>query len=177
MVVVQCNSVDIASDRSSDVVRTDAWMCTRSITSYALRLAIRYMIRYPFVMANVARVRAVWAGAGVTGPGVSTFYFNEIHSGFVSDVATYFNAWSTWIPTGITVTISNTGDLLDVATGQISGTWTDGGTAVATMGGAGVYAQGVGARVKWSTAGIRNGRRVRGSTFMVPTIGAAQQTD
>jgi len=108
---------------------------------------------------------------------VSTFYFNEIHSGFVSDVATYFNAWSTWIPTGITVTISNTGDLLDVATGQISGTWTDGGTAVATMGGAGVYAQGVGARVKWSTAGIRNGRRVRGSTFMVPTIGAAQQTD
>jgi hypothetical protein len=128
-------------------------------------------------MANVARVRATWAGAAVTGPGVSTFYFNEIHSGFVSALGAYFTAWASWIPTGTTVTIQNTGDLLDIPTGQISGTWTDGTTQVVAMTGAGVYNQGVGVRVKWNTAGIRNGRRVRGSTFMVPTIGAAQATD
>jgi len=30
------------------------------------------------------------------------------------------------------------------------------------------WVEGVGARIKWQTSGIRGGRRVRGSTFLVP---------
>lgn len=37
----------------------------------------------------------------------------------------------------------------------------------------GTYAAGVGGRVDWLTSGIRNGRRVRGRTFIVPLASAA----
>lgn len=127
-------------------------------------------------MPNLVRVRTEWNGSPVVGPGVSTFYFAEAHTGFVADVAAFFAALITLVPTGVTFTTQNTGDLIDVATGELSGTWTDGTTATAISSGSGAYALGVGARVRWATSGIRNGRRVRGSTFIVPLIAGAYDT-
>lgn len=119
-------------------------------------------------MANLARVRTVWSGTPVVGGGVSTFYFAEAHSGFVADVASFWSALLSKIVTGVTLTTENTGDLIDVETGAITGSWTDGSTSVQTTSGTGSYAAGVGARIRWSTSGISNKRRVRGSTFIVP---------
>lgn len=119
-------------------------------------------------MANLARVRTTWSGSPVTGGGVSTFYFAETHSGFVADLNAFWTAVKNILYTGITLTTDNTGDLVDVETGALSGTWTDGSTSIVTTGATGVYAAGVGARVRWSTNGITRKRRVRGSTFIVP---------
>jgi len=119
-------------------------------------------------MANLQRVRCNWSGSGVVGPGVTTFYVEEAYSGWLPDLNTFWSYWTNRIPAGITVTTPSTGDLIDVATGEISGSWTETGSSVVNMVAAGAYAKGVGARIKWATSGIRAGRRVRGSTFIVP---------
>lgn len=119
-------------------------------------------------MANLARVRVSWSGAPVIGSGVSTFYFDEAASGFSAAVRTFFSSLAGRIPAGVSILVQNSGDLIDVSSGALSGTWTDPNTGGITSSGTGNYAAGVGARVKWLTAGIRNGRRVTGSTFIVP---------
>lgn len=113
----------------------------------------------------------------MVGPGVSTFYFDEIHVGFVADLHTYWAAVGNRFPPGITWTTDNTGDLIDVATGELSGTWTDGVPSTISSSGSGNYAAGVGARASWLTSGIRNGRRVRGTTFLCPLTTACYQSD
>lgn len=128
-------------------------------------------------MPNLARVRTTWSGSPVVGTGVTTFYFDEAHSGFVADVAAFFVSLAARVPQVVTFTTLNTGDIIDEATGALVGTWTDGVTSTANSSGSGSFAAGVGVRGRWSTNGIRNGRRVRGSTFVVPLVGSAYQSD
>jgi hypothetical protein len=128
-------------------------------------------------MANVARVRVLWSGPGVVGPGVSTFYFNEIHSGFLADLRAFYYSLRFLHPNTVAWDFPNTGDLLDVASGDITGTWTEPAEAQLVAAGAGQHAQGVGMRLTWSTAGIRNHRRVRGSTFLCPLTLTMYDTD
>ena len=122
-------------------------------------------------MANLARVRTVWSGTGVVGPGVTTLYFTESGSGFAANAAQIWVSLAAMFPNTITWTTPNTGDLIDVATGALTGTWTDGSTVTTVGTSVSQYAAGVGARIKWHTGGIRNGRRVTGSTFCVPLDG------
>lgn len=128
-------------------------------------------------MANLCRVRAFWGGPTVVGGGVSTFYFDEAASGFIPALGTFFTSVLGRTPTGTSVTLPNSGDLIDIATGALSGTWTD--TAhVGALSSAGTgYASGVGARIVWRTSGIRNSRRVVGSTYIVPLLGAGYDAD
>lgn len=128
-------------------------------------------------MANLCRVRSVWSGAQITGPGVTTWYLAETATGFLSDINIFWGNVGNRFPAGLTVYTSNTGDLIDVDTGALSGTWTDGIVSSVNTSGAGAYAGGVGARIKWSTSGVRNGRRVRGSTFLVPLLASSYATD
>jgi hypothetical protein len=119
-------------------------------------------------MANLARVRCVWSGTSVIGPGVSTFYVKEAASGFPADIVTFFEAIKGAIPNTTVINVPDAGDLIDIDTGEISGTWSDftGANVIGT--GPTGWVEGVGARITWKTAGIRNGRRVVGSTFIVP---------
>ena len=128
-------------------------------------------------MANLARVLVTWSGTPVTGGGISSFFFDEAHTGFVADLDTFLTAVTGLCPTGLTITIPGTGDLVDVATGALTGTWSDGATQTVTTSSGVSYAAGVGMRVVWRTSGIRNGRRVRGSTFLVPLVTSAYQTN
>lgn len=128
-------------------------------------------------MANLVRLRTLWSGPPVVGEGVSTFYLDEGASGFLSDFHTFWAAVGNRVPTGITWTTPNTGDLVDINTGELTGTWTDGSSSSVSSSGAGAYAAGVGARFTWPTSGIRNGRRVRGSTFLVPLVTSCYQAD
>lgn len=128
-------------------------------------------------MPNLARVRTTWNGTPVVGPGVSTFYFAEASSGFVAAVSAFFVSLASRVPATVLFTTLNSGDLIDIDTGAISGTWTDGSTGTANSNAAGAYAQGVGVRGRWATSGLRNGRRVRGSTFIVPLTAAAYAVD
>ena len=128
-------------------------------------------------MANLQRVRVLWGGSPVVGPGVSTFYWDEAVTGFLPALNTFFSSCAGRMPNGLTLTIPNTGDLIDVATGEISGSWSDTIVSGAAGGSANAYAAGVGVRVSWSTSGIRHGRRVRGSTFLVPITTDCYATD
>lgn len=119
-------------------------------------------------MANLARVRVVWSGAGVIGPGVSTFYFDEAGSGFVAGVTSFLTSVQSRVPVGVTWAIDNTGELIDIATGDISGTWTDGTAGSVSGTGTAAYIHGVGARIVWGTAGRTNNRPVHGTTFLCP---------
>jgi hypothetical protein len=125
---------------------------------------------YLSIMANLARVRTVWAGTPIVGGGISTFYWAEAHSGFIADLTAFWTGLLTRIPTGTQLTTENSGDLIDVETGAITGSWTDGSTSVQNCTGSGNYAGGVGGRIRWTTTGISNKRRVRGSTFLVPFV-------
>ncbi len=116
-------------------------------------------------MAEVARVRVEWNG--LTGmPGISTFYVGTTDAD-ISELKTFYDALKGLWPTGLTWTVPNLGDVLDVDTGTLLGTHIfTGGGSVSSTGAAGSYAAGVGARVQWLTADVKNGRRVRGTTFL-----------
>lgn len=111
------------------------------------------------------------------GPGLSTFFFaNGSPTNAPSVVANFFTMIKAQVPTGVTWTIPSGGDLIEESSGQLTGTWTGdtGGTVTSTA--AGSHAQGVGARVSWLTDSIRGGRRVRGTTFVVPIHTAGYDT-
>jgi hypothetical protein len=80
----------------------------------------------------------------------------------------------TALPTGLTIQVANSGDDIDDAAGNLIGTWSSTpAPALVTGTGSGQWAEGVGLRIVWNTNGIHAGKRVRGSTFMVPTVSAA----
>lgn len=124
-------------------------------------------------MANLWRLRAAWSGAGVVGPGLSTFYFTSSMIGGSDDVQAFFQAIKANIPSSVTIVVPADGDIIEDTTGELIGTWSEPGTGGTTVGTfAGDFARGVGARVRWTTAGVYRGRRVKGTTFLVP-IGSA----
>ena len=119
-------------------------------------------------MALLNRMRCAWAGPGVIGPAVTTFYFDPSGTAVPAAVFTFWDAIKTRLPSAVTINIPNTGDQIEATDGELQGVWTQ-GTASAVSGlGAAQYLQGVGCRVVWNTAGFTNGRRVRGSTFLAP---------
>lgn len=130
------------------------------------------------------RMQVGWQ-TGVGGSGVSVFY-SPFGVDMTTDLATFFNALKAQFPTVVTWDIPGSGDVIDEVSGKITGAWTAGTAATITATGAGNYAGGTGAYIKWQTAGIVNGHRVRGRTFLVPivvtsydaqgTIAAAAQT-
>lgn len=115
------------------------------------------------------RLRVSWDGLGGL-PGVSTFYYG-VASPNVSDCTAFFTAIKGLCPTGLTWTIPSSGDELDSANGALTGVWagTGGGTVLASGGSTG-YAAGTGMVVDWATGVIHNGRRVKGRTFICPTM-------
>lgn len=125
-------------------------------------------------MASIARCRVAWSGSAVVGDGLSTFYWGSGGvAGYPGAVLAFFNAIKGLVPVGVTWTVPSSGDLLDDTTGALQGSWSiAGGGTVASAGGT-TYAAGVGSRVVWQTGAIRGGRRVRGSTFIVP-LGTTQ---
>lgn len=128
-------------------------------------------------MANIARLQIALSGAGVVGPSVMTLYEDAAVTGLPAATVTWLNAIKANFPDDLTFTVPGGGDTFDVATGVLNGTWTDGGGGTVTGTGTGGFQLGAGFRVKWSTGGIVNGRRVRGTTYMVPCISDVFGTD
>ena len=113
----------------------------------------------------------------MVGGGVSTFYTEGSGGDLSGRLAGFFNAALGSIPPQVTITCPSGGDTIDSSSGQINGVWV--GPAVAPLVGAGLttYAAGVGMRVEWLTGGINRGRRVKGSTFLVPLSNGAYDVD
>lgn len=122
-------------------------------------------------MTNLSRIRVVWSGTPVVGTGLTTFYVQGSASSLPASVKAFFTATKATFPSGITWTIPNTGDVIDDTNGTLVSVWTGSGGGTETSGGTGTnFVQGAGGRVKWLTGGIYRGRRVVGTTFMVPLV-------
>ena len=109
-----------------------------------------------------------WPGA----PGVSTFFQDPaVAQPNPEAVQDFFDAIKGMLPTGLTLTVPSSGDLINEATGAITGNWSvTPAPALITCTGAGSYAGNAGMVVHWLTGGIVHDRRVRARTFIVPTI-------
>lgn len=125
-------------------------------------------------MAAIRRVVVAWQ-TGIGGAGVSNFY-SPFGTDATVEIGTFFNAIRGLFPTAVTWDIPGAGDVLEDSTGLLTGAWT-GGTAATNNGNvATAYAGGTGAFIRWTTAGIVNGRRVRGRTFLCPLAAASYDT-
>lgn len=122
---------------------------------------------------SVHKLAVQWAnngaggGAWSGGPGFSIFYATPAQMN-PAPFGTFFAALAPFIPLTITITVPNSGQVLDEVTGKVTGVWST-GTQVATPGtGTNTFAPQSGAQVKWYTNSWANGRRVVGRTFFVP---------
>lgn len=129
-------------------------------------------------MAALHRMRVAWSGAGVVGPGVTTFFVDPAVQEFVPDqVKTFFSSIAVKFPNTVTWTIPNNGDSIEETTGALLGSWSVSGGGTVTGGATGAsFAEGVGARVKWNTGTIVGKRRLHGATFLVPLANTCFQS-
>lgn len=125
-------------------------------------------------MVTLNRVRVSWSG-WIGAPGVSTHYFAGNPP--LAALRTLWSVFAQAIAPGITVTIENTGQTIDVATGKAVGTWAGATQTPITSAATGSYAAPAGAMVQWKTGAFFDGREVRGKTFIVPIPVAAYDSD
>lgn len=129
-------------------------------------------------MTTLARARVVWGGSAIDGAGVSTFYSVGAGSGLAAALEDFFASISDGFPPSVNWQIPASGDLIDDNTGSITGGWSGGpGTTVVGDSTSNLYVRGVGLRLVWQTDGITSGRRVKGTTYMVPVVKEVYDTD
>lgn len=123
-------------------------------------------------MATLSRVRVELTGGAITGPGVATFYTDTDAGALQAALKTFWNAVRSAMPNNLSILIPAAGEQLDAEDGSVIGSWAAGPPQNYSGSGGTVYAQGVGARIRWETAGHTGRRRVRGSTYIVPLVGS-----
>lgn len=117
------------------------------------------------------RTRLVWTGGGM-GEGVSVLNLDGAETETVDDIITALSSFAAALvnvmPSGTSIIADNVIDVVTEASGQLITQVS--GTPIGAQNGqvAGSFAAGVGARIRWVTAGVRNGTPVRGTTFVVP---------
>jgi len=121
-------------------------------------------------MVDIYRIRATWTGMPGA-PGVSTFYDSGPPSASeLTAIRTFFNSLAAGLPNTLTISVQGTGDVVTAETGELVGGWS--ATAPSTVVGtsASGYGAPVGTCVHWTTGVVAHGRRVRGTTYIVPTV-------
>jgi len=126
-------------------------------------------------MATLAKVVALWQ-SWPGAPGYSVFYANNLNPA-LAPYQSFFETIKTLIPASTTISIQGSGVLIDDASGAVTGTYSQTPPTPTLCTGVGSYPGAAGAVVHWFTAGIVNGRRLRGRTFIVPIISTAFDTN
>lgn len=130
-------------------------------------------------MATLQRLVLSWAGPPIVGSAVTVLHWSGSEGGTppVADVYAALQAAAVIFPTNVTITVPNSGDVIDDTTGTLTGVWAGSGGGIVTGGTNGKVAAGVGACIGWTTGGIVNGRKLRGRTFLVPLVTSGYDTD
>jgi hypothetical protein len=132
------------------------------------------------------KLKVKWTGFSGA-PGWSNFYFNTTDGTFADDtqataaadkVSTFLNAIKVYLPPTVNLQLQSDSEFINEGTGEMLRIGNVGARA-AVVGGAvsQPYSSATGMVINWRTAGVRNGRRVRGRTFLVPTVAGAFQND
>lgn len=138
-------------------------------------------------MAEILRVVTEWRGFSGA-PGFTNFFFARDGgtgtytatdaTAAVARTRSFWTTVNTRLPAGVTVTVSPTVDVLFDSNGQLQDSLTDPTITQPVQGtAAGAVAGPAGAVVTWKTATIRNGRRIRGRTFLVPLATSSYEVD
>jgi hypothetical protein len=127
-------------------------------------------------MARIIRVKVNWTGF-VGSPGYTNFHFEPTAGGDIDQtvvddaatkVGTFLQAWRAYQPSGVQTAVDAAVAEIDENHGNIEAFWSVTTPNSGTGTNPGAYAAGSGACVSWYTSDARDGRRVRGRTFMVP---------
>lgn len=126
-------------------------------------------------MVAIRRHQAVITGMP-TGPGVSTFYTDNI-DGFPAMLRAFYFGLAAQFPSTIEIQVQGEGAVIDDATGEQTGLWTELVPAVVAGTATGAYPAGVGSVATWRTTTIVRGRLLRGRTFLVPLTDVVYDVD
>lgn len=133
----------------------------------------------------VAIVRTEWSGTS-GGPGLTQLAISGGLSpewgpgavqGAVDAVRAFWFSMVTRLPNELTLTVSPVVDVYDETNGDLIASYSAGTVPAPVVGGSATnYAAGAGFKITWNTGQIRNGRRVRGTTFVVPAANTVYST-
>lgn len=132
-------------------------------------------------MASIYRITAEWSG-WQGAPGFTNLYFRNIEgAGGTSDmqgrVRTFFAAFNNALPSAVRIQVQGEVAVIDDATGEITAFISNTPPAVVQGEYSGPYSAASGVCITWLTSGVRNGRHVRGRTFIVPLGAPAFESD
>jgi hypothetical protein len=136
-------------------------------------------------MADLARVTINWTGF-VGAPGFTNLYFRNATPGIIDQavvdaavlrVDNWIGGFQSRLPTTVTCQTDSTVEVIDDTTGELQ-EFVNATVAAARVGtGTGNYSAAAGAVCNWYTNTVRNGRRIRGRSFLVPLAGSALGPD
>lgn len=136
------------------------------------------------------RVKIRWSG--FTGaPGYTVLHYRDFDAagggggnvtaasaqGAADRASSFASQIRSLVPSIVTMAVENDVDVLEDTTGELVTSFGVTGALSFTGSGAGAFSAPVGAVVNWRTGGVRNGRRVRGRSFIVPLAAGAFGTD
>lgn len=130
-------------------------------------------------MSDFFRVVVNWSGFN-GGPGFTNLYFRspgqaEVDLAHAQDAVTKVDTWITalsgHIPSAVSCRVDPTVVEMNEQTGEQIGFLPTTAPAAHPGGDSSGYSAASGACFNWYTSGVRNGRRVRGRTFIVPLGG------
>lgn len=137
------------------------------------------------IVAHLARMVVNWTG--FTGaPGFTNLYFRNstpgtIDQAVVDNAKTKVEAWIVAVraacPAAVLTGLDPTIGIIDDTNGELQGYMSVTVAAPAGGGATGNYSAASGGVANWSTGTVRNGRRIRGRSFMVPLGGSALDAD
>lgn len=137
-------------------------------------------------MATMAKVTINWTGFP-GGPGYTNLYFRDftgsgnidqaVVDGAVTKTDAFLAAVRPLIPTTVTVGVAPTIEEIEETDGSLVGFWTGTPAAAAVGSGGTSYVGPAGACISWYTNVVRNSRRIRGRTFIVPASTGTFDTD
>jgi len=127
---------------------------------------------------GIAIVRTEWSGTS-GGPGLTQMCIDAFipittaqAQAWVDAVRAFWLAQAALLPNELTLTVSPAVDFYVTETGELDGTTIAATAPAAVLGSsAATYSGGAGYKVTWETNQVKNGRRVRGNTYVVPAAG------
>lgn len=132
---------------------------------------------------SVFRVVAEWTGFNGA-PGYSVLHFSAIGGGTVDEAQpavdaarAFFEGLTTDLPGAVRIRVQPNVDVLNEATGDLEGYVTVQAPQLVSGLQPGSFSGVSGACITWTTGEVRNGRRVRGRTFLVPLSSQAYEGD
>lgn len=134
-------------------------------------------------MASIIRVKARWQGFQGA-PGYTIFHMRDFAAAeptvaeadaAITRVKAFFTGIAPYLPAVVQVQVENDIEVIEETTGDLVNILSAASTSAVTGGAASgsPYAAPVGAVVTWRTTVVRNNRRIRGRSFLVPLSSTA----